>query len=44
MRIKALKVVETARKALSADTEATLELEADNDDEFSIEIKLDEFN
>ena len=43
MRIKALKVVETARKALSADTEATLELDV-NEEEFSIEIKLDEFN
>ena len=43
MRIKALKAVETARKALSADTEAILELEV-NEEEFSIEIELDEFN
>ena len=43
MRIKALKAIELARKALSADTEATLELEI-NDDEFSIEIERDEFN
>ena len=43
MRIKALKAVETARKALSADAEATLELEI-NDDEFSIEIERDELN
>ena len=43
MRIKALKAVETARKVLSADTEALLTLEV-NDGEFSIEIELDEFN
>ena len=43
MRIKALKAVETARKALSADTEAILELEV-NEEEFSIEIERDEFN
>ena len=43
MRIKALKAVETARKAISADTEATLVLDV-NDDGFSIEIELDEFN
>ena len=43
MRIKALKAVETARKALSADTEALLTLYL-NEEEFSIEIEIDEFN
>ena len=41
--MKAMKAVETTRKALSADTEATLELEI-NDDEFSMELELAEFN
>ena len=41
--MKAMKAVETARKALSADDEATLELEI-NDDEFSMELELAEFN
>ena len=41
--MKAMKAVETTRKALSADTEATLVLEM-NDDEFSMELELAEFN
>ena len=41
--MKAMKAIETTRKALSADTEATMELEI-NDDDLSIEIELAEFN